>query len=157
MMEILSIIYDEPLSISEIYRRLHERGVRINRQILTGYLKALEECRYVELVKTKNSKNSKKYVYKRAPKLYSTIRNIIASMTADEEKQGELCLYTLYRLHSRPVLESEIKMCSIKIPKSARKVMYNSVEEAYIPSVEYKDECIKILSMILEKNFKEEF
>lgn len=155
MLDILSIIYDEPLSISEILRRLNSRGIKINRLVLTGYLKALEECGYIQQVKTKSSKNSKRYVYRKTPSILHQIKNAIKELEVDADKENEIVLYMMYRMFSRPILESELKLFGFKVPKSAIKVNLNENEEAYIPSKEYKEECIKVLSSLVEKVMQE--
>ncbi len=162
---IINIVYDEALSISEIYRRLSARGIKINRLVLTGYLRAMEELGELENVRDRNSRNAKKYIYRKKKSFYKRIGELIAELDRSDEEKNEISLYVLHKIFRRPIFRTEIRLCGFSVPSSAikitgeeRKKAYEKVrkkvdvrprEGAYLPSKDYPEEYFEITSRLI--------
>ncbi len=107
-------------TISGLHRAMVERGLKLHRLVLTGYLRALTE---LEILEERDVTPSKLYSIgkKVSSDLYATIGKVALSMDPDEAP--EIALNILYYLFGRPVFLREIERCGVLPPRSYKKVM----------------------------------
>lgn len=157
---IIDCLGKEGKSISALSKDLEEKGLKIHRLIITGYLRALTDQ---GILKEKEIPPSKIYipVKQTSESIYESVTKICRAATPDSD---ELILYVLYRLLKRPIFESELRMCNIirpigilasdheiaeskRVLKRAGNIIQN--EKAYSPDKEYPDTYNQVLSDLL--------
>ncbi len=166
MSELLQNLLDELdqwRSITEIKRRLEQRGFSINRLVLSGYLQALRDLDYVE---EHVAPPSKLYRATERKSVYSLVGAAISEVSSEDG--GDLALYTLSKLLGRPVFKSEIERCAVGFPDNFRRVMGQERQEAikvakstgyfprrnesaYLPTVDLQEEYRKVLEVLTRK------
>ena len=96
-------------SISALSKDLEERGIKMHRLILTGYLRALTDQ---GVLREKDIPPSKIYIPVRSAgeNIYDSVGKACRSMTGDAD---DLILYMLHRLFKRPIFDSEMRACGV--------------------------------------------
>lgn len=106
----LEVLLFEGLSISEISRRLADRGYDVHRLILTGYLRALTDTGILVEEDVPPAK-----VYRYAPSRYDDVYQLVGKVL--EGYQGTLRLDVavalLTRLFHRPVFREELRRVGV--------------------------------------------
>jgi hypothetical protein len=99
-------------SISALSKDLEERGFKIHRLIITGYLRALTDQ---GILKEREIPPSKIYqpVKSLPDSIYETVGKACRRATPDAD---ELVLYMLYRLFKRPIFVSELRAAGVTRP-----------------------------------------
>ena len=164
---ILDNLPEEGLSISALSRLLKERGIKIHRLELSGYLKALSDMRVLRERDVKPSK-----VFSPTPTakrtFYESLGNVIKKETDDEELRCALALYTLNKLLRRPVFERELRLCGLHGTPTSKRISNVELAEArnaiskaglkvpigdkaLVSDTDYSDRLVKIiLELLLE-------
>ncbi len=139
---IISLLSADSMSISAIAKRLSERGTKLNRLFLTGYLEAMVR---VGILNVKEIKPSK--VYSMNPEKHFDIYELVGSicLQIDPENPADRVLETLYLLFNRPIFLREVEKCNVDIPENYKKA--NSVKR-----LEYIERLGKIGMKIPENN-----
>lgn len=109
---ILEILGKDGKSISAVAAELENRGLKIHRLIITGYLRALTDQ---GIVKEREIPPSKIYIpVKPVPEtIYESVGKCCRKVSNDPD---ELILYTLYKLMKRPIFTSELKIAGVNRP-----------------------------------------
>ncbi len=117
---ITDILGKNGLSINGLYKVLVDKGVKIHRLTLTGYLMAMRD---LGILKERDIKPAK--VFSVAPSKKSDFYQIIGAKARDidEEKASDICLYTLYRILNRPIFLRELNRAGVGMPRHYRKVV----------------------------------
>jgi len=114
---ILENLPEDGMSISALSRQLRERGIKVHRLELSGYLKAMAD---MQLLRERDIKPSKVFVPmpEARKSIYEFLGDIVKREEEDENSQSSMALYVLCRLFRRPIFERELRMCGlIGIPK----------------------------------------
>lgn len=99
-------------SISALSKDLEDRGVKIHRLIITGYLRALTDQGILREREIPPSK-----IYQPVKPVQETIYDAVTKSCRNLSNDAdELILYVLNRLFKRPIFESELKDCGITRP-----------------------------------------
>jgi len=106
----LELLLYEGLSISEISRRLANRGYDIHRLILTGYLRALTD---VGILVEENVPPAK--VYRYAPSRYGDVYQLVEKVLEGYQGAAQLdvAVSLLTRLFRRPVFREELRRVGV--------------------------------------------
>lgn len=129
MVIILENLPEDGLSISALSRLLKERGIKVHRLELSGYLKALSDMQVLRERDVKPSKVFSPTVSARKS-FYESLGEVIRKETDDENLRCSLALFTLNKLLKRAVFERELRLCGLSgIPRS-RKVTSVELSEA---------------------------
>ncbi|MGC8992612.1 MAG: hypothetical protein ACP5JE_03520 [Thermoplasmata archaeon] len=162
---IMILLSSDEMSISKIEKKINEKGIKIHRLVLTGYLQALRDLGYL---KEKEILPSKLYTVSNEKE--NTIYDIIGDVISSHPENGDLCIYILNKLFDRPVMKWEVEKCKSSNIKYAEKVSYedrkflidqlNSMgfnvqknSPFYMPKKDYDDIIVEILIKILKKGF----
>jgi len=127
MMIIIENLPVDGMSISALSRKLREKGMKIHRLELSGYLKALAD---LQILREKDIKPSKVFLPSNLKRkdVYETIGEIIQK--EDGSEKASIALYCLCRLFKRPIFEKELRMCGFNETPSSRKVSKLEIMEA---------------------------
>ncbi len=164
---IIEILGKEGMSINSLSKKLSEKGVRVHRLFLTGYLTAMKDMGYL---KERDIKPAKVFSVTSTEKMDIYKKIGIKSREINEENAADICLYTLYRLFNRPVFMRELNRAGVGAPAHAKKVFgderKNALEivinagiaiprnnSAYIPDKEYTNEFNQIISELLWESY----
>ena len=126
---ILDNLPEEGLSISALSRLLKDRGIKIHRLELSGYLKALSDMR---VLRERDVKPSKVFSPTLSAKrtFYESLGDIIKKETDDEDLRCSLALFTLNKLLKRPVFKRELRLCGLSGTPATRSVTSVELAEA---------------------------
>ena len=126
---ILEILKTEQMSISGVCRELADRGVKLHRLELTGYLKALAD---MNVLKVKDIKPSKVFSTSatRDKSLYELVGMISSEYARTSDDRATLAAYTLQRLFKRPVFDMEVRRCVAEGTVEGRKATTEERAEA---------------------------
>ncbi len=127
---IVEILRGEEKSISAIHRELENRGLKVHRLLLTGYLRAMVE---MGVLRERVIPPSKVYTVVSSKKkdIYDAVGEKVREVCgAGEENEGGaqkkkrdlLTLYVLQRLFLRPVFLYELKKAGADVPDGASEV-----------------------------------
>jgi hypothetical protein len=111
---LLETLGEEGKSISALSKALNDRGVKVNRIMLAGYLRALTDMR---IVREKEVPPSKIFIPIKgeAPDIYSTIGEMARRMHPEREAfADELILLCLCRVFHRAVFQQELERAGVK-------------------------------------------
>jgi hypothetical protein len=163
--QILEILADDGMSITSIIKELENKGNKIHRLVLTGYLYALQD---MNILREKDIKPSK--VFSVASIKEKSIYDIIGTYVAEHPESSDVALYILYKLFKRPILKYELDKCDVGRPSYAEKIFGDGRKEtleifeklnisipknmpAYIPKKDYDPEFMDILAMIIIQKY----
>ena len=109
---IMDNLPDDGISISALSRLLREKGVKMHRLELNGYIKALSD---MQVLKVRDVKPSKVFSpsQQRRPGFYEVLGKIIRDEESDEDKRASLALYVLSRIFKRAIFDRELRMCGL--------------------------------------------
>jgi len=109
---VLEILKKDAASISGVSRELTERGVKLHRLELTGYLKALAD---MNVLKEKDIKPAKVFSLSstREKNLYELIGQASANNALTADERATLASYSLQKLFKRAVFDMEIRRCGL--------------------------------------------
>ncbi|QLH74048.1 MAG: hypothetical protein HPY73_00310 [Methanomassiliicoccales archaeon] len=109
---VLETLTEEGKSISSLYKELNSKGYKINRLLLTGYLRALTD---LKIVKEKEIPPAKIYIPIRGKErtFYEVIGDK-ARQIYPMEKVNEVILFTLNKLFKRAVFVEELSKAGIE-------------------------------------------
>jgi hypothetical protein len=111
---LLETLTEEGKSISALSKALNDRGVKVNRIMLAGYLRALTDLR---LVKEKEVPPAKIFIPMKGAEddIYSLIGEKARRLHPEREAFAEeLTLLCLYRLFHRAIFQQELERAGIK-------------------------------------------
>ncbi|MDH4123928.1 MAG: hypothetical protein OEV21_07595 [Thermoplasmata archaeon] len=126
---ILEHLSDDGLSISALSRILNEKGIKIHRLELSGYLKAMSDMNVLRAREVKPSKVFSPCQSKRK-NIYEQIEDAIRQEEGDEDKRANLALFTMSKLFKRAVFEKELRMCGFIGSPNCRKASEKERTEA---------------------------
>lgn len=118
------VLRNGQMSISALYTQINEKGIRVTRQYLSGYLKALFDFGFLKRTSIKPA-----IVYSVAPDRSSDLYNSVGlcAKSLSSEEPGNVALIILHTILKRPVYLPEIDRCQVRRPTSFRQVAnYNS-------------------------------
>ena len=144
-------------SISALSKDLEDRGIKMHRLIITGYLRAMTDLGYL---RERDIPPSKIYqpVKPVQETIYEAVGKACRNLSSDPD---ELILYVLNRLFKRPIFESELRAAGInrgigkeasdhdinesrKVLKRAGNIM--SSQKAVFPEKEYPEKYYEVLA-----------
>ena len=117
---ILQNLPDDGMSISALSRLLKEKGVKLHRLELSGYLKALSD---MGVLRERDIKPSKVFSPSQLKKkdVYTCLGDLVKKEEDDEDKQASIALFILGKLFKRAIFEKELRMCGLRgTPASKR-------------------------------------
>lgn len=114
-------------SISSLHRILQDKGHKVHRLVLTGYLKAMEEMGVLE---SREFPPSKVYsISSGAEKdIYETVGEICMNLDIPPKKKPEIAFYFLQKLFHRPVFKGEMARTGFDLDPEAFAVKISSEE-----------------------------
>lgn len=127
---ILQNLPEDGMSISALSRLLNEKGIKLHRLELSGYLKALSD---VGILRERDIKPSKVFSPSQLKKkdVYTCLGDLMRKEEDDEDKQASLALFILGRLFKRAIFEKELRMCGLRgTPASKRATDKERVDAA---------------------------
>jgi len=106
---VFELLKDGEMSISAIYRKLDDEGIKVHRLVVTGYLRALEE---MKVLRSKEIPPSKVYMLPtvKEKNLYESVGAAAKEMGATPSECTTLCVASLQRVFRRPVFLDELKL-----------------------------------------------
>lgn len=109
---ILNSLPDDGMSISALSRLLNEKGIKIHRLELSGYLKALSD---LGVLRERDVKPSKVFSpsQNRRKTVYDCLGEIVRGEEQDEDKRASVALFVMNRLFRRPVFDRELRLCGL--------------------------------------------
>ncbi len=118
--EILDVLGKEGMSINALSKTLVERGIKVHRLYLTGYLVALKD---MGILKEREIKPAKVFSVQKVKKkdIYQVIGE--KARTINEDEAADLCLYVLHRIFNRPIFMRELHRAGVGAPKYGKKVV----------------------------------
>ena len=144
-------------SISALSKDLEDRGIKLHRLILTGYLRALTDQ---GILKERDIPPSK--IYQPVKQVQGTIYDAVSKSCRNISPDAdELILYVLNRLFKRPIFESELRAAGVTRPigkvasdhdiSESRKVLRRAgnivpSERAVFPEKEFQEKYYAVLS-----------
>jgi len=117
---ILQNLPEDGMSISALSRLLNEKGVKLHRLELSGYLKALSD---VGVLRERDIKPSKVFSPSQLKKkdVYTCLGDLVKKEEGDEDKQASIALFILGKLFKRAIFDKELRMCGLRgTPASKR-------------------------------------
>jgi DNA-binding transcriptional ArsR family regulator len=117
---ILQNLPEDGMSISALSRLLNEKGIKLHRLELSGYLKALSD---VGVLRERDIKPSKVFSPSQVKKkdVYTCLGDLIKKEEEDEDKQASIALFILGKLFKRAIFDKELRMCGMRgTPASKR-------------------------------------
>lgn len=162
---ILDNLGEDGMSISALSRLLAEKGYKMHRLELSGYLKALSD---MGVLKERDVKPSKVFspLQSKKKSLYDLLGEIVRREEEDEDKRANLALLVLNRLLRRAVFDKELRMCSLAgSPASKRAtdkeradaaavvskagIKIGGSDAAFIPTGNFSPVCNRIVADLL--------
>jgi len=131
---ILDNLPEDGMSISALSRLLEEKGVKMHRLELSGYLKALSD---MGVLRERDIKPSKVFSPSQSKKknLYDHLGEAVRREEEDEDKRATLALLVLNRLFRRAVFDRELRMCGLTgAPASKRSADKERIDAAAVAS-----------------------
>jgi DNA-binding transcriptional ArsR family regulator len=117
---ILQNLPEDGMSISALSRLLNEKGIKLHRLELSGYLKALSD---VGVLRERDIKPSKVFSPSQLKKkdVYTCLGDLVKKEEDDEDKQASIALFILGKLFKRAIFDKELRMCGLRgTPASKR-------------------------------------
>jgi len=109
---ILDSLPEDGMSISALSRLLKEKGIKMHRLELSGYLKALSD---IGVLRERDVKPSKVFspLQSKKKSLYDFLGEIVRREEEDEDKRASLALLIMNRLFRRAVFDRELRLCGL--------------------------------------------
>jgi hypothetical protein len=128
---VLEVLKKDAASISGVSRELAERGVKLHRLELTGYLKALAD---MNVLKEKDIKPAKVFSLSstREKNLYELIGQSSANNALTADERATLASYCLQKLFKRAVFDMEVRRCGLDGLVDGRRASQEERAEAKI-------------------------
>jgi len=129
---ILDNLPEDGMSISALSRLLNEKGFKMHRLELSGYLKALSD---IGVLKEREVKPSKVFspVQSKKKSLYDCLGEMVRKEEEDEDKRAGIALFILNKLFRRPIFDRELRMCGLNgVPASKRAIDKERSEAASV-------------------------
>jgi hypothetical protein len=128
---VLEVLKKDAASISGVSRELAERGVKLHRLELTGYLKALAD---MNVLKEKDIKPAKVLSLSstREKNLYELIGQSSANNALTADERATLASYCLQKLFKRAVFDMEVRRCGLDGLVDGRRASQEERAEAKI-------------------------
>ncbi len=165
---ITEILGKNGLSINGLSKVLSEKGIKMHRLTLTGYLMAMRD---MGILKERDIKPAK--VFSVAPSKKRDFYQVIGDKARElnEEEAPDICLYILFRLLNRPIFLRELNRAGVGVPRHYRKVVGDERKKAleivsqagitvprnnsaYIPDgAEYEEEFNQIMIELLSETY----
>lgn len=117
---ILQNLPEDGMSISALSRLLNEKGIKLHRLELSGYLKALSD---MGVLRERDIKPSKVFSPSQIKKkdVYTCLGDLVKKEEDDEDKQASIALFILGKLFKRAIFDKELRMCGLRgTPASKR-------------------------------------
>jgi len=117
---ILNNLPDDGMSISALSRLLNDKGIKMHRLELSGYLKALSD---LGILREREVKPSKVFSPTQSKKksLYDFVGEIVRREEEDEDKRASVALLVMSKLFRRAVMDRELRICGLNgMPASRR-------------------------------------
>jgi hypothetical protein len=126
---VLEILKKDPASISGVCRELNQRGVKLHRLELTGYLKALAD---MNVLKERAIKPAKVFSLSasRDKNLYELLGESCAVIGQTPGERATLAAYCLQKLFKRAVFDMEVRRCGVEGAVEGRKATAEERAEA---------------------------
>ena len=126
---VLEILKKDQMSISGVCRALAERGVKLHRLELTGYLKALAD---MQVLREKDIKPAKVFSPSatREKSLYELVGETCSVIGKNPDERATLAAYSLQRLFRRAVFDMEVERCGLDGAVEGRKATSEERSEA---------------------------
>jgi len=126
---VLEILKKDPASISGVCRELNQRGVKLHRLELTGYLKALAD---MNVLKERAIKPAKVFSLSasRDKNLYELLGESCAVIVQTPGERATLAAYCLQKLFKRAVFDMEVRRCGVEGVVEGRKATAEERAEA---------------------------
>jgi DNA-binding PadR family transcriptional regulator len=166
---IYEILQKEGKSISALSKELEQRGYKFHRLILTGYLRALTDLKFL---KEREIPPAKVYIPTRARErdIYEIMGEKAIQITDDIEMGEQLILYALNRLFDRAIFEEELKRAGVRESNSGREATneerqaakkmlvargfkISSSSTAFMPQTDMNQEYIHLLESVICDQF----
>ena len=128
---VLEVLKKDAASISGVSRELAERGIKLHRLELTGYLKALAD---MNVLKEKDIKPAKVFSLSstREKNLYELIGQSSANNALTADERATLASYCLQKLFKRAVFDMEVRRCGLDGLVDGRRASQEERAEAKI-------------------------
>lgn len=111
------ILKNTQKSISSLYKELNDKGIKVTRQYLSGYLMALLDFGFLKRTSIKPA-----IVYSisldRSNDLYNSVGLCAKSLTTEEP--GDVALLILHSILKRPIFMAELDKCQVRRPTKFR-------------------------------------
>ena len=117
---VLEILKKDPASISGVCRELNQKGVKLHRLELTGYLKALAD---MNVLKERDIKPAKVFSLSasRDKNLHELIGESCVVTGQSPDERATLAAYCLQKLFKRAVFDMEVRRCGVEGVVEGRK------------------------------------
>jgi hypothetical protein len=128
---VLEILKKDAASISGVSRELAERGVKLHRLELTGYLKALAD---MNVLKEKDIKPAKVFSLSstREKNLYELVGQASANNARTADERATLASYCLQKLFMRAIFDMEVRRCGLDGLVDGRRALQEERAEAKV-------------------------
>lgn len=154
---VLEILKKDPASISGVCRELAQRGLKLHRLELTGYLKALAD---MNVLKARDIKPAKVFSVSvtREKNVYETVGEAACVHASTADERATLAAYCLQTIFKRAVFDMEIRRCGLEGSVDGRKASTEERAEAksVLTRMGYKIPNSDVPT-IVEKDLSEEF
>jgi DNA-binding transcriptional ArsR family regulator len=126
---ILQNLPEDGMSISALSRLLNEKGVKLHRLELSGYLKALSD---VGVLRERDIKPSKVFSPSQLKKkdIYTCLGDLLKKEEGDEDKQASIALFILGKLFRRAIFDKELRMCGLRGTPASKRATDNERADA---------------------------
>jgi hypothetical protein len=117
---ILGFLPEDGMSISALSRLLNEKGIKMHRLELSGYLKALSD---MGVLKERDVKPSKVFspLQSKKKSLYDTLGELVRKEDEDEDKRASMALLVMNKLFRRAIMDRELRMCGLTGAPASRR------------------------------------
>lgn len=117
---ILENLPEDGMSISALSRLLTEKGIKLHRLELSGYLKAMSDMGVLREREVKPSKVFSPSQLKKKD-IYTCLGDLVRKEDNDEDRQTSIALFILGKLFKRAIFDKELRMCGLRgTPASKR-------------------------------------
>lgn len=111
---ILTVLRDEPASISGIKKRLQQHGENLHRLIVTGYLRAMHDMGFLDETNLPPSKVYKIRSGHREKDLYDTAGRVVAALDLSRSQEARVLVALLAALFRRPIFKEELTRAAVE-------------------------------------------
>jgi hypothetical protein len=150
---VTDVLRDGQASISQVVAALRERGIKLHRLAVAGYLKALADDGYLEEHRIPPAKTYRLHPGHAPRSVYEVVADRARQISNDETEAGRVALQALVDLFARPVFREELRRTGFEARRgfkeiagddrqAARRVLSKTPvklpfnDPAYVPSYE---------------------